>query len=346
MSDSGHKEYNVGVSAPLTGPVESLGQWTVQGMNIAIQEINDAGGIRGKNTTLIVEDDKCVAAQGVDSVNKLVTIDNVDALVVYCGAVTSAIVPKINETIPIYSISIRTENLEGKYPFLFNIAGSPEQEIQTLSETMKNQDIKKVAVFYQSDFFGQTYHNKFKRYFEEQGGIIAVDSSLSNLANPDFRTDLLKAKEANVDAIFTSFNAAQYAVILKQAKELDMHVRFYSLWNTESKPLIDAAGNLTEGITYTTSFNPKENKAYDIFARKYYDRYHELPEYNAAAGYDTMMIIKNTLNICDTDRECMIRETNKMADFSGVTGSFDFVNQVADREFFIKTIHNHEFIFK
>ena len=196
-----------------------------------------------------------------------------------------------------------------------------------LSKNIYDSGIKKVAIFHQSDFFGETYKNKFKKVFNDLGGEITVEGTLGNLANPDFKTDLIKAREKGTQAIFNSFNPAQFSVILKQAKELGLNVKFFSSWNAENKLLIDTAGNLTEGIIYTYSFKKEtDDNNYAIFEKDYKDRYSNIPETNASNGYDGVMIIAKVVEKCNEDVQCLIKETNRIENYQGLSGIITFKN--------------------
>src|SRR3989344_2582821 len=337
-------EIIIGVSAPSTGPVALVGMWAVQGVELAIEDVNTNGGINGRQLRLVIEDDKCNANEGVKTLNKLVQADMAKIIVVYCGAVTGAATTIAENKSIIYSISIRTEPLEGKYPFLFNMAPSPEREVELIAAHMVLNNITRVALLHQSDFFGETYKNKFKRAFSDRGGTVIVEGSLDNFQNPDFRSDLLKAKALDVQAIFTSFNQAHYSVILKQSKEIGLGVKFYSVWNTESVLMLNLSGDLAEGVIYTYSFQGSEEDNYKKFRNIYMEHYGKEPEYNAANGYDTIMIVSTALKQCGEDIECIQNVTANIKEFSGVSGQFGFVNGSADKGVFFKTIKGGTFV--
>jgi len=338
------QEVIIGVSAPLTGPVAALGIKAVNGMQLAVDEINNSGGVNGKQLKLVVEDDKCNADEGVHTVNKLLNVDGTKSLVVYCGAVTGAIAPLVEEKALTLSISIRTEPLEGKYPELFNMAPSPQKEAEKMANYIYSKDIKRVAILYQSDFFGGTYKDKFSTAFTKLGGTITMTGTLDNTAQPDFKTDLIKAKDLNSKAIFSPFNAPQYAVILKQAKELGYSPQFFSTWNIESPQLISTTGKLADGIIYTYTFTPNTNSVYEKFRQNYFNKFGENPELNSANGYDSISILAQAIMVCDENIMCMANEVQSIKDYQGTSGKITFQNQMAEKEIFIKTIKEGKFV--
>lgn len=335
----------IGASIPLTGPVSILGTWGLEGMNLAAEEINSQGGINGRSIKLIVEDDKCNANDGVNTVTKLLNVDEVKALIVYCGAVTGAVADIIDNKALTYSISVRTEPLENKYPFLFNLSPGPGKEMAVLAQRIYDDGIQKIAILHQADFFGEIYKNKFIKAFNYLGGQITLTGSLENLVNPDFKTDLMKIKDNGSEAIFTSFNVAQYAVILKQAKELGLNVKFFSSWNTESQLLLDTAGDLTEGIVYTYFFKKGASPNYGNFSRAYETKYGRTAETNAANSYDAVMLMAKALRMCGERVDCLIEQTSAVKNYPGVSGEITFQQGVADKKIYLKTIRAGQFEF-
>ena len=335
------EEIRIGVSAPASGPVAQIGTWAVNGMVLAVDEINGAGGINGKPIRLLIEDDKCSASEGIRTINKLVYNDRVSIIIVYCGAVTGTAASLAENSSVIYSISVRTEPLEGRYPFLFSMAPPPELEAKLISQHMISRNISRVTILHQSDFFGETYKNKFKKSFAEMGGIVSLEGSLDNFQSPDFRSDISKAKEAGADAIFTSFNPAQYGIILRQAKELGFNGSFYSVWNTQSSLMLNVSGELAEGIIYTYSFKEPETEKYKNFRKRYTERFGTEPDYNAANGYDAIMIASAALKKC-REYECIINNTRNIS-HTGFSGTFSFVNGSATKDVFLKTVRNGTF---
>ncbi len=335
----------IGVSLPLSGAVAASGEWALNGMRLATDEINNSGGVDGRKIDLIIEDDKCNAKEGVNVVNKLLNDSSIKSLIIYCGAVTEAIAGIINSRALTYVISVRTESLEGKYPFLFNMAPAPEKEARILAQYAYNGGIRKIAIIRQADFFGETYKNKFKKAFTDLGGQIVIDSFLDNAAVPDFRTDLTKAKSLGAEGIFTSFNTSQYATIIKQANQFGMNIRFFSLWNTENKALLSAVGDLANGIVYTYTFRENANPdKYQAFKEAYISRYNIPPEANSANGYDSIFLITNAVKKCGDKVKCLIDETSKISNYSGVSGTITFENNVADKEIYLKTVKNGQFV--
>jgi len=126
---------------------------------------------------------------------------------------------------------------------------------------------------------------------------------------------------------------------------LGLNVKFFSSWNAENKLLIDTAGNLTEGIIYTYSFKKEtDDNNYAIFEKDYKDRYSNIPETNASNGYDGVMIIAKVVEKCNEDVQCLIKETNRIENYQGVSGIITFKNGVADKQTYLKTIKNGQFV--
>ncbi|MEK7106401.1 MAG: ABC transporter substrate-binding protein, partial [Patescibacteria group bacterium] len=152
------------------------------------------------------------------------------------------------------------------------------------------------------------------------------------------------AKAAGVQAIFTPFNPAQYVVLLKQADELNLKVPFFSVWTTESPVLIDQAKQLTEGIIYTYAFSEGSTIAYGAFKDSFFKKYNHYPDINASNGYDVIKLLAQGAKSCSGNVQCMIDKTNSIEKYDGMSGSFSFKNNVADKKVFLKTIKDGKFI--
>ncbi|MBT3537028.1 ABC transporter substrate-binding protein [Candidatus Woesearchaeota archaeon] len=335
-----YEDIEIGFSLPLTGPVALYGEWALQGAQMAVDDINRAGGINNRLVRLIVEDDKCSPTEGTKTVSKLLDVDGLDKIIVYCGAVTPAVAPITEGKALTYSISVRTDPLIGKHPHLFNMPPAISNEMDKLAEHVIDNGVTKVAIFHQHDFFGQSYREHFQRAFEQNGGEITIIESVDKFESADLRTALLKAKEHRTEAIFTSFNPPHFANLLKQAGEYDVDVKFIGPWLSQTKLLVNTVGKSAYGVTYTYPFRVDESD----FAVRYEVKYGEEPEMNAAFAYDAIMLMAGIGSNCDSV-DCMVSESRNVFDYNGASGVFSFTEeQVAEREVFVKQITENGFV--
>lgn len=151
-----HDEIIIGSSAPLTGQTKQLGiDYITYGLNIAIQEFNDAGGVFGRKIRLIAYDDGYEPDKTVANTEKLIKKDKVFALAGYVGTPTTiAAVPIITkEKTPLVGIFAGTRTLRTPVnPYIFNIRASYDEEYETIIRYfVDNLGLTKIGVFYQEN---------------------------------------------------------------------------------------------------------------------------------------------------------------------------------------------------
>lgn len=211
----------IGLSAPLTGEAASYGEAMLGGAQLAVKEINDAGGINGRQVELVVEDDMASAKGGASAFQKLIEIDKVVAIT---GSVSSAAVgpgapiaqkagiptiiqgsaPGLNKIGDYIFRNYPSDAFQGKYAaeYLFNVL-------------KKNR----VAVIYVKNDWGQGIKEVFISKFKELGGQVVFEEGVAQ-DTKDFRTLLTKAKSANPDSFYLPIYPANAAGALKQIVEL------------------------------------------------------------------------------------------------------------------------------
>ncbi len=334
----------IGMTAPLSGPVSIYGNWAVQGAQLAVEDINENGRIDGRNVSLIVEDDNCDSEEGTTTTRKLLNVDNVNKIIVFCGAVTPAAAPITQGEALTYSISVRTDPLLGKYPHLFNMPSSVQKEMNRLADRMRSDGVENAVVLHQADPFGKTYQNRFVQAFEQRGGNVVLSESFSKYGDENLQTALTKARRTNATAIMTSFNPPNLVSLVQQTDQLGMNMSFYGPWLMQTGLLTERVGARANGMTYTYPFKLDATPKAQRFAQRYERAYNETPEMMAAFSYDAVQLMAKIGEACDSNLTCMQRRSNQVADYNGVSGTFGFNDAgVTTRNVYIKQIRNGTF---
>lgn len=214
----------IGVSLPLSGEAASLGEQTKAGIELAQKELNDAGGINGRQIQLIFEDDRC-SKDGVDVFTKLVSLDKVDAIIgPLCSAAAGPGLPiaQANRVPTIFWASAPGLTSTGSYVFrthpsdLFQGKFAAEYVYTTLGK-------RNAAVLYVNNDYGKGLSDVFSDRFTELGGTINLVEGVAQDAT-DVRTQLTKIKAASPDALYMALYPASGAIAVKQAKALGLDV--------------------------------------------------------------------------------------------------------------------------
>lgn len=280
----------IGISLPMTGEAASYGEGTLAGAQLAVKEINDAGGIDGRKIELIIEDDKCEPTGGVNALTKLV---NADKVVAVAGPMCSS---AAGASLPIAQKAGVPTVLWGSAPaltkvgdYIFRTYPSDASQGKFIAEYMVNTMKKnKVAVIYVKNDWGQGIADVFVDRFKELGGEVVFREGITQDAK-DARTMIAKAKASSPDAIYLPIYPANAAVVLKQIKEAGIAL-----------PLLgsDAFGGKevwqikeADGIVYVQA---RTNNPED-FQKKVKEATGKTANFVTPYGYDGIMVIAEAI---------------------------------------------------
>lgn len=322
-------QVKVGVVGPLTGPIATTGFSMRNGIILAAEEINAAGGIKGVGKIdLVVEDSRCLPSDSVTAAHKLVTRDRVVAVIGdICSPATAASmrVTQKAETPQLTPLSSAYSITEAGNPWIFRIQINSRREAATMADfAVKELGLKKLATLFESGDFGQDGANIIKQTLAKYGLRPLVEESIRR-GDKDFSGQLLKVKESGAEGVFLWTIFGEAALIMKQAKSLG--INFVPLGgNPQAHPdYIKLAGEAAEG-TYTNaafvSTDP-DPKVQD-FVRKYQARFREVPDPGAALGYDTMKVLAVAIERAASLDRHKIREALLAVRYPGITGEISF----------------------
>ncbi|MBU1136509.1 MAG: ABC transporter substrate-binding protein [Nanoarchaeota archaeon] len=319
----------IGIIAPLTGGPALWGQGSVNMIQMATEEINANGGINGRDVQLIIEDGKCSPQDAVNAVNKLIQVDQVKFILGgHCSPETTAIVPIINEK-KVFLLAGVTSTDDAVSSSKYAFRTSPP----TLDQAKKVADVaydkygyKKIALITEEAAYSKSFTTDLKKTFK---GTIAEELNYVP-GEKDFRTGLAKIKAESPDAIWISPQDPNEAVlILNQMKELDMmDIPLFGNTVFISSDVYDKSGGLlpSNAFTITLFADPTSQKSI-LVQEKYQDKFGTTIPYNlyyVSAAYDATYMLKDALEDCGEDVDCVTEYFNNLADYDGVSGKFTF----------------------
>jgi branched-chain amino acid transport system substrate-binding protein len=237
----------LGVIAPMTGPNAWIGEAIVPAIEMAIKQVNEQGGINGRELQIILEDAD-TAQKGSTAASKLIFQDNVDAIYAVTTPVTAATsaIAEQNKKVMYGFTSVNT--FAKKNTYVFSDLRAIEDECKLISElAIKQGDLKLAFLGNDADFSTECL-NVLKKHYEPTGKIVANEMKISN--DPDAKTILAKIKQANPDALLLICWPPDCNMVYKQMLELNVLPRLYL-------PIaLPLPGNkiATEGIDKSTVF--------------------------------------------------------------------------------------------
>ena len=329
--DRGEDEpLRIGVMESVTGPGETYGTVAVQAKEMAVEEINAAGGIDGRMLELVVEDSKCSAQDAITAFNKLTDVDGVKIILgTSCsGAMLGAAPLAEEEGVVLFSGLATNPDIANAGDYIFRTSMSDAQVGIDTGNTMWADGIRNLATISESTDYAEGVRRTTVDQFTKLGGKVVGEERYASDVT-DFRTQLTKLLGANPDGLHIAAQAEfSGGTVVKQVRELGYEGPIYSEIVVVGTTALEIAGDAATGVkAIIADLDPGNSKAQDVLAnfRAKYD-YVTLAWYLGSA-YDDVYIaaecLKKTGDDQDADgfRDCLYDIT-----WSGAIGnnySFD-----------------------
>lgn len=325
----------IGGSGPLTGDAAQYGTGVKNAAQLAVDEINENGGVNGTELSLVFEDDEA------DSGDKAVSAYNAlkdNGMQIFLGTVTTgsslAVIEKSkSDNIFQFTPSASAEDVI-KNDNCFQICFTdPNQGKGSADYIADNQIAEKVAVIYDSsDAYSSGIFNKFKEEAEAKGLDIVTEQSFTKDSKTDFSAQISAAKNAKAELVFLPIYYQQASLILSQCKAADYSPKFFGcdgldgILSTENFDI-----SLAEGVMLLTPFaaDASDEKT-QSFVAAYKEAYNnETPNQFAADAYDGVYILAKLIeeqeitadmsasDICDKLKAAI---TDPSFSYDGLTG--------------------------
>jgi branched-chain amino acid transport system substrate-binding protein len=317
----------VGVYGDLSGQTSSFGQSTKNGVQMAADEINKAGGINGRQIQLLIEDDQGQPAQAATVATKLVNQDKVVALLGEVASTNSlAAAPKAQEgRVPMITPSSTNPKVTQVGDYIFRVCFIDSFQGAVMAKFAANTLKAKTAALLGD--VNSDYSKGMSQYFEEQfnklGGKIIMRQSYTQ-TDPDFKGQLTSIRAANPDVIFVPGYYGQVGVIAKQAKELGINAPLLGGDGWDAPQLWELGGEALRGAYMANHYSIDDpSPAIQKFVADYKARYNgTAPDAIAALAYDAMKILGDALKRAGTTDGPKLRDAiAQTANFPGVTGT-------------------------
>jgi len=336
----------IGALLPLSGKNFRYGQWIKEALELAKQKINLQNGINGKKLEVIYQDDSANPKKAILGMKKL--NKEINAPIIFGSWASSSVtaqIPLAKKTKTIILAEAIAPKMENTGGFIFRIQSEAEYYLKKLATFVYfDLKIKKLAIFYIKNDFGDAQAKIFKTLFENLGGkIIYTDNFKQNETN--FLSKLPKIKKFKPKAIFIPAYT-EIADILIQAKQLKINSTFLASVTFENSDILTKAKKAAEGIIYPYHYAPDPQNDIDAkFRKKYRLKYKRDPEGFAALAYDGLNIIAKVLSNWDGKNSETLKEEFYRLYYYGVMGEiiFDEIGYPI-KKVLIKTVKNGKFV--
>lgn len=316
----------IGFVAALSGGAAAYGKSQQEGIEMAVNEINQSGDFK---IDLYAEDSKGNPADAMSVIQKLMN----DKVSVVIGPMLSsefkAVGPILQQNkIPTLAISLTAEGITSTGDYIFRNSVPESINLpQTASKSMKMLGYKKVAIMYSNN--NELAVSGFKTYkkFAEENGLDIVDIETFADKDSDFSAQLTNIQAKKPDAIMIAALYQEGALILKKAREMGLNQPVIGNNGFVSPQLIKQAGPAADGVYVSSMWSvnrddPKTQK----FVKDFVAKYGHEPDQFAASAYDGVYMVVDAMKRAGTvtDHKKIRDALAQMKDFHGVCGKFAF----------------------
>lgn len=320
----------IGSMFETTGDVSAYGQAEANGVNLAIKEINEAGGVLGKQLQLIEYDTKSDNAEATSVATRLATEDQVVAIVgpATSGAVQAATQPLTRAKVPLITPSGTADNLTvtetgETQPYIFRTSFQDSfQGVALANFAMNNLEADKAVIIGDSSSdYAVGLTKAFKDTYE--GEIVAEEYFTQD--DTDFSAILTRIQKGDYDFIYLPAYYEQAGLILKQAREMGIEQPVLGGDGFSNQALLDLAGkDNVDDVYYSAHFSlENEDEQVQMFIENYVAEYDTQPDAFSSLAYDAAYLVAQAIeNAGEATPEAITAALESITDFDGVTGTF------------------------
>ncbi|MFN2532000.1 MAG: ABC transporter substrate-binding protein [Pyrinomonadaceae bacterium] len=316
----------IGFFGDLSGRTFNFGESAKNGILMAADQINQAGGINGRRLDVVIDDDRGSPEQAANLAGKLIEQDKVVAIIAGGTSGNSrAAAPKAQSTgVPFISPSSTDPAVTqvGNYIFRACFVDAFQGEVMARF-AVNTLNAKKAAILY--DFnapYGRGLTDYFELSFAKLGGQIVTKQSYTQ-GDADFKGQLSSIQAATADVIYIPGYYGDVALIARQARQFGLHQPLLGGDGWDAPELWQLGGEALNDSYISTHYSAEDpSPAIQSFVREYKQRYGNLtPDAHAALAYDAMRVLANAIEQANSTAGDKIREElAQTKNFQGVTG--------------------------
>ena len=290
-------EIKIGVVSEMTGSNATYGTSVVNGMKLALKEVNDKGGVNGKKVSIVVADSKSEPAEAANAMSKLVNQDKTPVVMGIFTSSSAIAAANVSESAKVPFLAIGATNPKvtlddktGKVkPNTFRVCFiDPFQGTVGANFVLNELKLKKAVIFVDnSSDYSKGLASFFKQAYTSKGGeIVGEEAYLQKVT--DFKAVLTKIKTMNPEILYVPGYYEEVGKIIKQARELGMNLPIVGGdgWDSPKLSEIAGAGPLNNTF-FTNHYSPDDTSpASKAFVDAYVKAYNQKPDAPAVLGYD------------------------------------------------------------
>ena len=310
----------LGVSGPLTGNNAQYGAQWKKGFDLALEEINAAGGVKGRQLQYVFEDSQSDPKQSVVVAQKFIADPRV---LVELGDFSS---PASMAASPIYERAGLVQfGFTNSHPdftkggqFTWSNSISQNDAAPLHADYVADLGLKRIAVLHLNTDWGKTTYDLFAQRAKERGvEIVATEAYLPE--EKDFRSALTNVRNSNPDGITLISYYTDAALLTQQIKALGLDVPIVANGSNHSPKFVELGGAAVEGVYLSSNFSPDDPRPeVQQYLEKFRAKYNEESDYFAAHAYDTIKLIAAAIELGGAERTAIRDALGKVKDVPSV----------------------------
>jgi branched-chain amino acid transport system substrate-binding protein len=317
----------------VTGPPSFLGEPERNAAQIAADEINKGGGIKGRLVQLTMYDTQGDATKAVQLANKLIKDDKVVAIIgPSTTGETLAVMPVVEKAgIPLISCAAGRKITDPVNKWVFKTAQNDNLAVAKIYEYLQKKKLTRVALLTVSDGFGSSGREQLKSQAANYGIQVEFDETYGP-KDTDMTAQLTKIRGTQAQAIICWGTNPGPAVVARNAKQLGLKLPLFMSHGVSSKKFIELAGDAAEGIILPSGKvivadvlpdSDPQKKLLMAFVKGYQKQYKVEGDHFAGHAWDAMLLLKGALERGDDTPASIATQLEKTRNCHGIGGTFN-----------------------
>ena len=324
----------IGALFAVTGPASFLGEPERNTAQMVVDEINKAGGIKGRKLELISYDTGGDATKAVQLANKLIKNDEVVAIVgPSTTGDTMAVIPVVEKAgIPLVACAAGSKITDPVKKWVFKTAQNDTLAVAKVYEQLKKEKKTKVALLTVSDGFGSSGREQLKAQAANYGMEIVSDDTYGP-KDTDMTAQLTKIRGSHAQAVICWGTNPGPAVVARNAKQLGLAIPLYMSHGVSSKKFIELAGDAAEGIRLPSGKvlvadllpkNDKQKASLLAFIKDYQSHFKAEGDHFGGHAWDAVMLLKGAIEKGGDTPAGIRNALESTRNFAGIGGVFNY----------------------
>ena len=311
----------IGAVLPLTGMAAFHGNNEKEGIELAVKEINAAGGIDGRPVRVIFEDDQSVPAKSLTAVNKLVDVNGVQVIIGGSWDIlANAVIPEIDRRkVVLVSPSALPDTITEESDYFITVQPPVAIKQEIIEEFLREIEGDRIGVIAMNNPWALAHLTTFEKAIANTDKTLVKKVVLPHFDNNDLATDIALLNDLDLDAWLINVNFADNAMFAKKRTELD--IREPILAHEGFAQNLDAeriSQDEAEGVVVYKFTPPSE-----AFQERFFAEYGKMPEQYHDLSYDAVYLLKHAMEIGGSEPEGILSAMDAVS-FEGASGHIEF----------------------